>query len=269
MILQTISHLKKYNYSNELKLHLVNFEKIDFHQVCVFPYNILVIVKEDDGTNASYISCKQTGEHHPLKGGNYYFIPTGMTVEYCLRLNISYYTFHVGLEINPGIDLFSVCGQITVGDASKWEPLIEEVYQEENEFLALCLIRKTLLDFFITHWPSTGPRIGFIPNEFRDLTLDIQAQVNATTTVGAMADRMNMTPEAFSRKFHRLIGVTPKAFIVKCLMDKIIADLCDSRKTIKDVARELNFSSEFYLSRFFKKSTGISPSSYRNMVRKP
>jgi len=268
MILQTISHLKKYNYSNELKLYLMNFEKIDFHQVCVFPYDILVMVKEDDGTDESYIFCKQAGERHPLKRGRYYFIPTGMMVEYCLRLNITYYTFHVGLEVNPGIDLFSACGRIAAGDASEWISSIDEVYREKNEFLALCRLRKTLLDFFIAHWPDDELPAGSIPDEFRKLTQDIQIRCDATTTVEALAEQMRMTPEAFSRKFHHLVGMTPKAFLVKCLLEKIISRLCDSARTIKEVARELNFSSEFYLSRFFRKSMGISPSSYRTMVRK-
>ena len=268
MIIETISHLKKYNYSNELKLHLMNFERIDFHQVCVFPYNILVMVKDDDGSDESYIYNKQACERYPLTPNHYYFIPTGLAVEYCLRLNISYYTFHLGLEVSPGIDLFSSCQKITIGNAAKWILLIDEVYREKNEFLALCRLRKVLLEFFIDHWPDNNFQTEKIPDEFRNLMLYIQMQSDAAMTVEALAERMNMTSEAFSRKFHHLIKMPPKAFIVKCLTEKITSRLCDSHKTIKDVAQELNFSSEFYLSRFFKKAMGIPPATYKNMVKK-
>jgi len=268
MIIETISPLKKYNYSNELKLYLMNFEQIDFHQVCSFPYNILVMVKDDDGSDESYIYCKHTGKRFPLIPNNYYFIPTGTAVEYCLRLNITYYTFHLGLEVNPGIDLFASCRQLSIGNAGKWIPLIDEVYREKNEFLALCRLRKVLLEFFIDHWPDNNFQTEKIPDEFRNLMLYIQMQSDATMTVETLAERMRMTPEAFSRKFHRLTNMTPKAFIVKCLTEKITSQLCDSNKTIKDVAQELNFSSEFYLSRFFKKAMGIPPTTYKTMVKK-
>ena len=37
-------------------------------------------------------------------------------------------------------------------------------------------------------------------------------------------------------------------------------------KTIKEIARELNFRDEFYFSRYFKKNVGVSPSVYRKKV---
>ncbi len=267
MIIETVSHLRKYNYSNELKLYMVNFEKINFHQTCVFPYNILVVVKEDDNTDESYIYSKQTEEYHSLRRGHYYFIPTGITAEYCLRPNIRYYTFHLGLELYPGIDLFSSLRHISAGKADQWLGAIEEVYHDKDEFRALCRLRQVLLAFFLAHWPAERHHEQ-IPEEFRALMQYIKTQSDATMTVEAIAERMKMTPEAFSRKFHRLIAMPPKAFIMRCLLEKITAQLCNSDKTIRQISVELQFSSEFYLSRFFKKAMRISPLAYKSMVRK-
>lgn len=267
MILQTISPLKKYNFSNELKLYLMNYERIDLHRIYVFPYNILVLVKTDDGTRESYVRCQETGTRFKLEAGNYYFVPAGLSVEYCLLPNLTYYTFHVGLEANPGIDLFSVCGDIETGNGEPWLTAVDEIYGEKDEFLALCRLRKTLLDFFIAHWPKTGFRSEPLPADFRELMQDVKTGCDATTTVESLAERMDMTPEAFSRKFRHLVSMTPKAFIMKCLSEKIIVQLCDSDKTLRQIAEELNFSSEFYCSRFFKKAAGISPAAYKKMVR--
>ena len=268
MIIKTISHLKKYNFSNELKLYLMNLEKIDFHQVCVFPYNILIMVKDDDQTEESYIFNKQTNERYQLTPGNYYFIPSGMTVEYCLRPNITYYTFHLGLEVYPGIDLYFSFQQIMMGDATCWIRRIDEVYYEKDEFRALCRLRQVLLAFFIDHWPEKTLKPPAIPDEFCDMMQYIRISVDATMTVNTLAERMKMTSEAFSRKFHRLIATPPKAFIMKCLLEKITSQLCDTDKTIRQISTELQFSSEFYLSRFFKKAMGIPPLAYKSMVKR-
>jgi len=39
--------------------------------------------------------------------------------------------------------------------------------------------------------------------------------------------------------------------------------LCDPRLTIKDVARQLDFSSEYYFSHFFRAAAGMSPTQFR------
>ncbi|MCK4983073.1 MAG: helix-turn-helix domain-containing protein [Victivallaceae bacterium] len=37
--------------------------------------------------------------------------------------------------------------------------------------------------------------------------------------------------------------------------------------SVKETATKLKFSSEFYMSRFFKKHTGLSPSKYQQRFR--
>jgi len=268
MIYQSISHLKKYNNSNELKLYMATRERIDFHRICMFPYDILLMIEEDGGSDESFIYCREKDVRHPLRQNRFYFVPIGMSVEYCLRPNLKYDTFHVGFEVSPGIDLFSSCRQITMGEAGPWLPEIDRIYREPDEFLALCRFRELLLRFFISHWPDKNLPDTNIPENFRELMEYIKIQSDATMTVETLADRVGMTPEAFSRKFHRLIKMPPKKFVSKCLLEKISSRLCDPGKSIKAIARELNFSSEFYLSRFFKKQMGISPSIYKKMGEK-
>lgn len=268
MIIASISKLRKYNFTNELKFYLVNLECIHFHQVCVFPYNILVMVRESDASAESYIYCKDSGVRHELKSRRYYFIPSGVSVEYMLNPNIRYYTFHVGLELSPGFDLFSSSRDIITGDAEARIREMDGIFQEKDDFLAICRLREFFLHFFIEHWPSEYPSHNEKSPEFTELLEYVKNNSNATMTVEDLAERVGMTPEAFSRKFHRIFKVSPKSFISKCVLEKITSDLCSSSKSIKDISDELHFSSEFYLSRFFKKHTGIPPSSYKNIVHK-
>jgi AraC-like DNA-binding protein len=52
-------------------------------------------------------------------------------------------------------------------------------------------------------------------------------------------------------------------FLQRTRLDKARLLLCDARLSVKDVARELDFSSEFYFSHFFRKATGMSPTQFR------
>ena len=56
-------------------------------------------------------------------------------------------------------------------------------------------------------------------------------------------------------------------FLLRMRMDQARQLLCDERLAIKEVAARLNFSNEFYFSRFFRKRAGMSPRDYRRSIR--
>jgi AraC family transcriptional regulator, transcriptional activator of pobA len=43
--------------------------------------------------------------------------------------------------------------------------------------------------------------------------------------------------------------------------------LADKRLSIKDIAGQLNFSSEFYFSHFFRHHTGMTPTEFRQHLK--
>lgn len=71
---------------------------------------------------------------------------------------------------------------------------------------------------------------------------------------------------AFGKKIKRKFGKTPTQLI----QDRVILEakkmLHLTTKSIKEIASELNFEDEFYFSRYFKKSVGLSPMRYRENV---
>ena len=66
---------------------------------------------------------------------------------------------------------------------------------------------------------------------------------------------MQMTPEAFSRKFHQIFGCSPKQYFDKILMTRAIAHL-RSDKSCAEIASLLRFSSESHFFRFINRMTG-------------
>jgi AraC-like DNA-binding protein len=67
--------------------------------------------------------------------------------------------------------------------------------------------------------------------------------------------------------FKQVQGETLKTFLQRTRLEQARLRLCDPRLSIKDVARELDFSSEHYFSHFFRAATGMSPSQFRLMAK--
>jgi len=63
-----------------------------------------------------------------------------------------------------------------------------------------------------------------------------------------------------------------KAYVQRCRLDRARILLADERLSMKQIAEQLRFSSEFYFSHFFHRLTGLSPTQYRaslNPRKKP
>ncbi|MBW4079854.1 helix-turn-helix domain-containing protein [Paenibacillus sp. S150] len=70
----------------------------------------------------------------------------------------------------------------------------------------------------------------------------------------------------FTLSFKQRTGSTFTGYLNRIRVDKVKAILLQSRKSLNEVARQVGYTDEFYLSRKFKQVTGMSPTVY---LRKP
>lgn len=80
------------------------------------------------------------------------------------------------------------------------------------------------------------------------------------------ANLLAMSPNNFSKRCNRYYGKSPSLMIQERLVLEAKKKLHLTRQSIKEVAFALNFSDEFYFSRFFKKFTKVSPQAYRDQA---
>jgi len=80
------------------------------------------------------------------------------------------------------------------------------------------------------------------------------------------ADLLAMTPNSLSKKCQRYYGKPPSLMIQERLVLEAKKKLHLTRQSIKEIAYALNFSDEFYFSRFFKKFTKVSPQAFRDQT---
>ena len=233
------------------------------------PVNRLLFVFADSGCDDSYIRDLATGQLLPMRRDHGYFIPCRHEIDQHQSEALHFVSFQFNLDLFYGFDIMSRFPECRV--ISSHELIIEaqRLINDQNTAAALCGINTLIYDLCYG-WLEEKNEIlqqemkHF--SEYETLLDFIEKQGDARITVGQLADMRNMRQDVFSRKFVRDLGISPKDFISRTLVRKASMLLSGSSNTVKEVAYQLNFNSEYYFSRFFKQHTGMSPTQFRRQV---
>ncbi len=103
-------------------------------------------------------------------------------------------------------------------------------------------------------------------NEVKTFQELVEKHFISERSVSFYADRLHISPNALSKKIKAEFLKSPSQIIQErvILESKKLIHL--TRKTVKEIAAELNFEDEHYFSRYFKKHTGVSPVKFREQV---
>ena len=85
--------------------------------------------------------------------------------------------------------------------------------------------------------------------------------------VPELADAAGASRSGLQRMFKEFQKQSIHEFLQRTRIDQAQRLLCDERLAVKEVSARLNFSSEFYFSRFFRKRRGMSPRQFRESIR--
>ena len=96
--------------------------------------------------------------------------------------------------------------------------------------------------------------------ELRDL---IEQNYRTLHSPSDYAKRLHVTAKTLGRIVREHLGTTPTDLIRNRILIHAKWQLLHTLKPVKEVARELGFSDELYFSRLFKKTTGHSPTFFR------
>lgn len=79
------------------------------------------------------------------------------------------------------------------------------------------------------------------------------------------SDKLGITPKHLSRTVKSQTGMSPVEWIGKYLILEAKVMLRSSNLNIQQISDELNFPSQSFFGKYFKKATGMSPKEYRAM----
>ncbi|MFT8896038.1 MAG: AraC family transcriptional regulator [Acetobacter sp.] len=80
-----------------------------------------------------------------------------------------------------------------------------------------------------------------------------------------LADLCGMSRFHFSRSFHNTMGQTPSRWFVKQRVEQAKKLLCQSDKSIIEIALTIGYESPSHFAQVFRRETGVSPRDYRKL----
>ena len=228
--------------------------------------NRLLLVFEDNGRGECALRNPGAGQQFPMRTGCLYFIPCNLEVDLDIVPGISFVSLHFNLDLFYGFDVFGNCPRCEMVEAPSLVSETRQFLDLEDELKALCRVNELVFRLCASWLPARTADLQkslVACREYEGILEFIRKDGNAATTVGKLADMKGMRSDVFSRRFTRDMGITPKDFLSKTLMRKASKMLLSPGITVREVAENLSFSSEYYFSRFFKKHSGQAPSVFQ------
>ncbi len=250
--------------ANQIELRIHHFARGTYPEAdgstAALPLNRFFLPIANPHGEACYIA--DTEKRFPLRPGCAYFIPLHHPAAVRLDRELTFLSIQFTCELYAGVDIFSNLHASMEIDDAGWLRRAEAAFAESNGYAAAAELQAVVRDFTGLLFRRMEPEAFAAVTRFAEFQPElnyIRTHCLATTTVEEVAALRGRRREVFSRNFSRLTGVTPKEFLTRSLVKRACRLLQNSDRLSREVAFELNFTNEFYFSRFFKKHVGISP----------
>lgn len=208
--------------------------------------------------------------HFSLLAGNVYFIPAYHGAQFRLDEHLKFLSIQFSLELWEGLDIFAHVKSIQMISKPSFLRRGLSVFHSEDTLFPALQLRNLTMDFCQTVIHNIPPEELDMGIRFSNYQKEIEylnRNINANTTVEMLADLRGERRETFTRKFTADTGMTPKHFITRVLFNRACERLIQTNLSIKSIAAEFRFSSEYYFSNFFKKQSGTAPGNFRKQYR--
>jgi transcriptional regulator GlxA family with amidase domain len=87
--------------------------------------------------------------------------------------------------------------------------------------------------------------------------------------VGAAAELAHLDPQTLARRFHRALGLSPRAFIAAARIDRARDLLARTRLPIEEVAARVGYRDRSAFAKAFRARSGLPPAEYRRRFASP
>ena len=114
-----------------------------------------------------------------------------------------------------------------------------------------------------------SPRIsgGLSPRTARRVRDFIDAHLEESVSIQALAEIAGLSMYHFARAFRRSEGMTPHDYLVQCRVRRVQELLASTDLPLSEIALAAGFSDQSHCARRFRERVGVTPSSYRWTLR--
>lgn len=205
-------------------------------------------------------------ESYTLKAGDFYFIRKSTKMDYYGLSEFNMFYLHIQIPVVSD-DLFNAIDKVVKFSMTEEDVLTYKAFFEDESMASYCngmaIIYKQLPLIFKNSSLNELPKLPTDPKHV-ELISDINRELSIKMTVGDMAKQCGHSISVFTRNFKLDIGISPKAYLHKQVVEHAAKLLVITDLSVKEISNQLDFKDNLYFSRFFKKHYGISPKEYRS-----
>ena len=162
--------------------------------------------------------------------------------------------------LKTGVDETIVHGYLSIIERMRLEPVGFEqlIAADTMEILAAVLGQRA------AGKPAAAPAAMI-----RQAKSLLEADLSGTLAMDELVSQFAVSVTHFYRLFKEHTGMSPYQYHLQLRINRAKEMLHGTNLTVKEIARKLNFESEFHFSKLFKKKTRFSPTAWRRLSSRP
>jgi AraC-like DNA-binding protein len=152
---------------------------------------------------------------------------------------------------------------------SRLKPLLDEIillHHGKSEHRDL-LIRNRITEFLIRIIEAEKESRPTVSERIRAVAAHIDVRLSSPLPLPALAGMAGLSLSRFKQRFRSEMGVPPREYILRKKVERACALLGETKKSVTEIAYELDFSSSQYFATVFKRITGKKPGEQRSRIR--
>ncbi len=225
--------------------------------VNLYPFNTVYFILDGDGF------VKIGEEITPLLPGHAYLIPANTIYSCWCTSRIEKLYVEFTLEVVPGTDVFS--GQDGIAERPlPMESIMALTRDHNSPFLTDQMRFQGALMGALSRFPgNVGSEQGKDKMRFKQILWDVQKNLSSEIRLPELAVKHGWNPSTLSHAFKQTFGISLKQYVERLLVNALKQDLVLTDKKLSQLAADYRFCDAYYLSAFFKRHMGLSPTDYR------
>jgi AraC-like DNA-binding protein len=210
-------------------------------------------------------------ETHILRGGQLAFLPKGKSRRYT-QISGRFAMYEISFDVRVGeeslMSLLGLTGESFVVDPPEAEELKRlfessvRIEMTKDPIHSISAYANTLGIIKIYAEARASQRVDERAR-FSSVISYMNDRMSEEVTLGELADAACMHPTYFVKKFGQAFGMPPMAYLNRLRIYKAMGLLCDTDRSIEEIAELVGIGDRSYFARLFRKHTGAAPTEYR------
>lgn len=254
--------------SNCLNLEFRNFffgvSEGDF--VTRYPYNRLLFSFGSRGAT----TIGAGADTLEFKPGMWLLIPAFLEARHSHR-GSRHLSIHFNFSVLRGVEILSFLPNLFRGENAGFSGIAREIVESPDPLRFVCGVQRLCRDILfevLNGQPVDLKQLYSGFGKYEKLTGYLHDNCDSRISVSDMAKVMDMGEQNFARRFSADTGVAPGKFLSRILASRAAELLINTELSVKEIADQMGFCNEFYFSRFFKRHFDLSPSGFRQNIRR-